>query len=70
LITTRPATATATIRLPKAFASAWSPGFDLHVTGEGDTPADAKHALVAHLRELAAQLLDEAVQIDQEESLF
>lgn len=58
-----PAKARTVIRLPAAFAAAWSPGFDLHVTGEGATPDEAREQLQRNLRQLGEQLLDAANRI-------
>ncbi len=63
-LTFTPFQALTVVRLPPDFSSAWSPGFDLHVKGEGETKAEAAKALVANLRELSDMLDRKAREIE------
>ena len=60
-----PTKATTIFRLPAEFACAYSPGFDLHVSGMGDTPEDARAALVVNLYSLATELQLRASEVEQ-----
>lgn len=61
-----PTRATAVFRLPSGFACAYSPGWDLHVSGEGGTERSARENLTTNLRVLAAQLLEFSDEISDE----
>lgn len=63
-----PTKATLIVRLPAEFACAWSPGFDLHVSGTGETEEKAREELAHNLRVLGVQLLDIALQIETGEA--
>lgn len=60
-----PTRATTVFRLPAEFACAYSPGFDLHVSGSGDTEEEARAALAVNLYSLATSLQLRASEIEK-----